>query len=267
MALIEALEDRGIICPKTGDISQDYFDLPIGEESLLSFLSQFYDLEGEFHVGCSLDRRPPSFSFNYALGEHNQEGKWYIVYNRELKLEVFQQKDFFRKQAFQDHHKKGIEVRDLNALAETYNSSHNYEESITVGWSGLAGGKDDPHSGFANVSISTGFRDGRMEQLDLTDLLPGLKVVGGPLYEGSNPLLSKAKDLRISEIAEKYHSRKREIPNQPDEEVLLAIGYTPAQILLGLLQIAKEAMPFQKETALSQALCERVMKEYKLEVI
>lgn len=259
-ALIETLMDRGIISPETGLSSQDYFDLPINEGFLLSFLHQLYELEGKFHVGCSYDRRPPSFSFYIQVGEKKLDGEWNIGYRRELEFGVFEREKFFHKPETSNPTQTRKVIRDLDALAEAYNSPGNYREYVAVSWTGARGNKTHS-SGFVHAQIWTGFREGRLIELDLVPLLPKTRVVESSSPPETDPLLSAARDLPLplTDIAAAYYSKSREMPlRHPADEILTAIGYSPAQVLQGMLQVAERAMPFRKGITLDLGLCKKV---------
>ncbi len=258
-ALTEALRERNAIRPISADHSPPYFYLPIEEGPVLSLLSQFYELDGEFHVGCSSDHRPPSFIFHHQVRDSERNGEWYVGYRRELKLGVFQQRDFFHKPAVSLYFKTGEKVRDLDTLAEAYNSPSNYEESLTIIWSGRGVGRDGSPSGYVNLRLSADFNEGKMTTLNLVDLLCGTSVLGSQSNSESNLFLSSAKDLPLSRIASEYHSKQGEMRQHSVEEVLATIGYSPAEVLLGVLQVAERVIPPQKGITLDLSLCEKAM--------
>lgn len=125
-ALQESLFDAGIIDPITGEARQDYFELPIEGGSILSYLDSTFELTGEFHVGCSIDLRPPNFRFSATKGNRGEGAAF--GYKRKLDFDVFQRENFFRKGY-------GMKpIRDLSALSAAYNQRGNYRESVFLEW-------------------------------------------------------------------------------------------------------------------------------------
>jgi len=129
--LQESLRDVGVLDPETNHQMQDHFDLEITEGSLLSCLGEFFNLTSRFHIGCSTDERPPSFSFSTSCGSYETvEGGFSFGYDREMKLDTFVRNRHFRN---------GRGHRDLNATAAAFNDRSNYKETICVGWHGWSG--------------------------------------------------------------------------------------------------------------------------------
>jgi hypothetical protein len=148
-ALQESLADRGTIDPKSEAVDS-HFDLPIEEGPLLTCLSWFYDMAGNFHVGCTTDLRPPSFGFGVSQGSYDtREGAFSFNYWKQLKLSVF-----WDNHSFRNVHR----VRDLDALAEAYNNHDNCTEKIGLGWSGWTGKEyESRKTGFSSRSLALEF--------------------------------------------------------------------------------------------------------------
>jgi hypothetical protein len=126
MGIIESSADGWPI------FNQYHFDLPIANGPLLDMLNYQSDMEGRFHVGCSADFRPPSFSFTSYNGSiDNLEGVFTLAYERRLKFSVFHQNLWLRDD--------DNGPRDLMKLAHVYNDPANYIEEIRLRWDGWTG--------------------------------------------------------------------------------------------------------------------------------
>ncbi len=187
--LQESLRDLGVLDPKTNQPRQNYFDLEIAETPLVVCLNEFFDLTPQFHIGCSLDERPPSFSFLASSGSYEtREGKFHLSYTRHLKWDVFACGDFLRND--QGH-------RDLHATASAFNDRKNYVEGISVGWHGWSGEMiGDRKSGFYGDRVYLEMDAQRPERSKLVyqeKLEPKLRaLIEGNLPQGQDYPVSDA---------------------------------------------------------------------------
>jgi hypothetical protein len=206
--LEDALVDAGIITP---DKRPDYFNLPIQKTPVLELVGKVFDLgKGKFHIGCSTDRRPPSFGFYTGFGDFQ------LWCKRTLK---FQGSDpygpFFRKRD-----SKGNHVRDLEALARAYNQKGNYLERLSLA---LRAGM--------HPTISLEFDNGLLTKSNLRHALSDWNVFEGFLV---NPFYKLAKDTKLGKIAKSY--KKSTALIQPKD--ITKLGYSVADVAFGFLQLA-----------------------------
>lgn len=121
--LYGALMARGLEKQKT-------FKLNIEKSSVFSYLTSLpfnSNFINEFHIGCSSDRRPPSFIY-YSPGFRENE-VMYLVYDREINGKSG---DMFPRD------EKG--ERNLEALAAQFSNPSLYDEDIRLGYTGIDGG-------------------------------------------------------------------------------------------------------------------------------
>jgi hypothetical protein len=112
--LYSALYVRGIDACEVKSFSLDILDGPVAK--YLSTLP--IEFTKNFHIGCSFDKRSPSFDYRAERKEGN--GKLWIVYDRSLSGDNIFPQD-----------KRG--ERDLEKLAAMFSDNNLYEESITIG--------------------------------------------------------------------------------------------------------------------------------------
>jgi len=240
-ALEECLKDMNIIDPKTHEPRQDYFDLPIDEGPLLGCLSDFFDLKGNFHVGCTADIRPPSFSHSISRGSGDtREGLFQLYYSRELKLSTFLENSSFRN-------KRGL--RDLKGLARAYNQRGNYEETLGIGWHGWIGDQDE--SGrkylFTGAFIGLEFDGEFLKEINGVNSFNEEQGPRGPLYGEGTPFYHYGEGTRVPEIAKKYQEQKGNLEHPQYAYHLPRLGLSIADVLFGVLQIGAKLFPVKRD--------------------
>jgi len=249
-ALQESLQDIGIIDPKTHELRQEYFDLPIEEGPVLGCMNEFFDLTGNFHVGCHLDARPASFGFYASKGSsETRKGAFTLDYQRDMKLSVFLGNAF--------RNTKG--VRDLEALARCYNQIEDCKESIGISWSGWTGGISEesrmfssPKYGFSGLGIDLEFDGQLATRLQGIDSLEEQQSwFSSPHYGKQPPLHKPGKDTKLMEIIQKYHEQKEKLNHHHSQFIygynLLALGYSVGDVLFGIMQMGSRIFPTKKD--------------------
>jgi hypothetical protein len=267
-ALIESLKDMHIINPETGKSRYRYFQLPIEEGPLLQCLFEFFDMTGDFHVGCSADTRSPSFGFYKSEGfGDTRAGRFSLGYTRKLKLSTF-----FRNASFRNE--RG--VRDLNALAHAYNKKRNSKERVSVGWHGWVGEErkdrrygDSGKTGFCGTSIGLEFDGNFLERINGIEIFDEeLCRFSSPLYGRHSPLLHLGEGTKLMEITQTYHKRKGELTHYHPQFIyaynLHDLGYTIADAFYGIMQIAENILSSKKDIAVNQDTIRSACSGYKL---
>ena len=126
--LIHSLSDQGIVDIRADRfVGPDCFELPIESGPILTALERTWYLRGEFHVGCTADKRSPSFSFEAAQDSiHATTGQFVVRYERELTFEAFEVHQSYRDPKTRN--------RDLLQLAHAYNLPGNHVERAIHAW-------------------------------------------------------------------------------------------------------------------------------------
>jgi hypothetical protein len=260
-ALQESLMDEGIINFMDGRPTQDYFDLPINEGSLLGCMLYFFDATPRFHVGCTLDERPPSFNFSTETGDpHSREGQFSFTYGRAMKLEVF-----FENRSFRN--KSGH--RDLVTLSAAYNVPGNYTESFALSWDGWVG-EDHPRfgkTGFSYVNMGVIF-----EKELLTDV--GFRYIDrmdykcGPLYEMKGPFNRICQTTLLRDIWERYKNTKgSDLLHSINVQDLARLRYTVGDALFGLFQAAGNAIQSKADITSNRDVITRATPNFDLATV
>ena len=255
-ALQESLADEhmGVISPRAHNLRRKYFDLPIQEGPLLNLLLQYFDMTPYFHVGCTLDERPPSFVFSAGAGlAETREGRFLVQYVRQMKLGKF-----FRNRSFRN--KRGI--RDLHALSDAYNEPGNYTEHLSVLCTCWTGEEIEIDSEMRRMGFSSrvGYEsNGARLEYDNKQLITvsfGGVIDGhyesqgirhGPLYGHHTPLFYLSQGTKAREMAQSYKSRQDPDSHFMHPYHLKGLGYTTGDALFGFMQIAAKAVPPKKD--------------------
>ncbi len=245
-ALQESLMDMKIV-DETGKAVQNYFDLPIEEGPLLGCLSEFFDLTGDFHVGCTLDKRPSSFGFYASKGDsQTREGAFSLAYRRDLKLDVF-----FKNRSFRNERQH----RDLHALANAYNRTENCEESVGITWHGWTGelsrafpDREPMKTGFRVAYVGLEFDGKFLMRIEGFENLRNVEDCSsfGPLYGKRSPLYQYGSDTALTELVEKYDAqgtpgalRAQRISGHD----AAGLGYGVGDAMFGIIQIGGKLFP------------------------
>jgi len=252
-ALQESLMDCGIIDPVTRRPMQEWFKLDIPEGPLLECLAQAFELRGDFHVGCTADIRPPSFSFSASAGADNsREGSFTIIYGRMLKEDVFLDNASFRKASAIS---SSGHVRDLEALAKAYQRLENYEESVGLHWNGWTG-DETPHGkcGFRHMGVSVTFTESVLIDVDhLYYLTSASHVAGGPRYAVSNPFYEIGDGTVLKEIVRACHAGN----GQPK-------SVRVSDVIYGIIQLASKVIPPKADIIAGRALVTEACTPYRM---
>jgi hypothetical protein len=232
--LISSLCDMGIMTFTFEDLwqpNQRFYDLPIEDCPLLSLLTDVVNLEGDFHIGCTADYRPPWFQFYTTIGlPESSEGEIELSYLRELKLSTFFENNAIRNRT--------TENRELIRLANLYNISGNYSEGIKLYWS----------SGLTDKCVPSGFVWYSPESIELT-------FIDGYLTSVTPYKRKEGREIDINHphLLEHYifGTKWEELKNGPNNCLnvngLNEINANVEELLEGLIVIVNRIYPNHKE--------------------
>ena len=217
--LQESLRSEGILDTETNEARQGHFDLAIEESPLFVCLSEFFDMTGQFHVGCSVDERPPSFSF--SVEKMLEDGEVSLAYSMEMDFDVFKANGYFRKPDG---------TRDILKTAEALNG--NCKESVGLYYT-------TRRSGFTTFRAELEFYDDRLRSSNFNGLVDpksplyriaddGIKVVAKNIRDGQligTGYMSSDLVFGLLQIAGRIFPTKSAIESNKNRIVETCSGY------------------------------------------
>ena len=119
--LLESLVEMEIIDSRTGRPRQDYFEMDISPSPALTALTEGYDPLPRFHIGCSIDERPPSIDLSVEYPE--EKSMIGVYYAREVLMEIVGRERWFRTPQGNP---------DLSAVARALSDPFSYTERLSL---------------------------------------------------------------------------------------------------------------------------------------
>jgi hypothetical protein len=264
-ALKESLTDMRIIDKTTGKPTQDYFELDIKKGPILGLAQKAYDLEGIFHVGCTLDRRPPSFHYGISIGDiETVEGETSLSYNREMELATFLKYDSFRKES----PIAPWGIRDLEKVGNAFNNEENYRESFGLGWEGWSGDysqsifkpEEQDKVNFSGAGIGVEFKNKICTEFN------GIRhIYQQPIKGYKMPFPKLAKNTRLERVVKTYQElQKANNASSLASRNLNTDGIKLEDLMIGLLQMAEKILPAKMSTEKLEPEIIKVCSEFSL---